>query len=83
MSRLFFVYNPSKMAKTLRLNVLGPFHSQWSDGTVLDETGDERARHNLRQALSKIRRSYGPLISSNGETLALSLALRDALVAVV
>ena len=105
MSRLFFVYNPSKMAKTLRLNVLGPFHAQWSDGTALDvtgkkvqgllgylavesarphsreqlaallwsETGDERARHNLRQALSKIRRSYGPLISSNGDTLALDL----------
>ncbi|MBW1876714.1 MAG: hypothetical protein JRI98_15520, partial [Deltaproteobacteria bacterium] len=107
MSRLFFVYNPSKMAKTLRLNVLGPFHAQWSDGTALDvtgkkiqgllgylavesarphsreqlaallwsETGDERARHNLRQALSKIRRSYGPLISSNGEALALDLEL--------
>ena len=51
------------MAKTLRLNVLGPFHAQWSDGTL--------------------RRSYGPLISSNGETLALNLVLRDALVAVV
>jgi TolB-like protein/Tfp pilus assembly protein PilF len=105
MTRLFFVYNPSKMAKTLRLNVLGPFHAQWSDGDALDvtgkkaqgllgylavesarphsrdqlasllwsETGDERARHNLRQALSKIRRSYGPLISSNGDTLALDL----------
>jgi TolB-like protein/Tfp pilus assembly protein PilF len=107
MSRLFFVYNPSSMAKTLRLNVLGPFHAQWSDGTALDvtgkkiqgllgylavesarphnreqiaallwsETGDERARHNLRQALSKIRRSHGALISSNGETLALDLEL--------
>jgi TolB-like protein/Tfp pilus assembly protein PilF len=107
MRRLFFVYNPSKMAKSLRLNVLGPFHAQWSDGTALDvtgkksqgllgylavesarphsreqlaallwsETGDERARHNLRQALSKIRRSYGPLIASNGETLALDLEL--------
>jgi adenylate cyclase len=105
MSRLFFVYNPSTMAKTLRLNVLGPFHAQWSDGESLEvtgkktqgllgylavesarphsreqlagllwsETGDERARHNLRQALSKIRRSYGPLISSTGDTLALDL----------
>ena len=105
MSRLFFVYNPSTMAKTLRLNVLGPFHAQWSDGEPLEvtgkktqgllgylavesarphsrerlagllwsETGDERARHNLRQALSKIRRSYGPLISSTGDTLALDL----------
>jgi adenylate cyclase len=93
------------MAKTLRLNVLGPFHAQWSDGEPLEvtgkktqgllgylavesarphsreqlagllwsETGDERARHNLRQALSKIRRSYGPLISSTGDTLALDL----------
>jgi TolB-like protein len=105
MRRLFFVYNPSTMTKTLRLNVLGPFQAQWSDGTPLEvtgkkiqgllgylavesarphtreqmaallwsETGDERARHNLRQALSKIRRSYGPLISSAGETLALDL----------
>jgi TolB-like protein len=93
------------MTKTLRLNVLGPFQAQWSDGTPLEvtgkkiqgllgylavesarphtreqlaallwsETGDERARHNLRQALSKIRRSYGPLISSTGETLTLDL----------
>ncbi len=105
--RLFFVYNPSEMAKTLRLNVLGPFNAQWSDGSPLDvtgkktqallgylavesarphsrdrlaallwgDTGDERARHNLRQALSKIRRSVGPLIASNGETLALDLEL--------
>jgi TolB-like protein/Tfp pilus assembly protein PilF len=93
------------MSRTLRLNVLGPFDAQWSDGTVLEvtgkkiqallgylavesarphsreqlasllwsETGDERARHNLRQALSKIRRSYGPLISSTGDALALDL----------
>jgi adenylate cyclase len=105
MSCLFFVYNPSTMAKTLRLNILGPFYAQWSDGEPLEvtgkktqgllgylavesarphsreqlagllwsETGDERARHNLRQALSKIRRSYGPLISSTGDTLALDL----------
>ena len=105
MRRLFFVYNPSRMSRTLRLNVLGPFDAQWSDGTPLEvtgkkiqgllgylavesarphsreqlaallwsETGDERARHNLRQALSKIRRSYGPLISSTGEALALDL----------
>jgi TolB-like protein len=93
------------MSRTLRLNVLGPFDAQWSDGTPLEvtgkkiqgllgylavesarphsreqlaallwsETGDERARHNLRQALSKVRRSYGPLISSTGEALALDL----------
>jgi TolB-like protein/Tfp pilus assembly protein PilF len=103
MRRLFFVYNPSTMGRTLRLDVLGPFQGQWSDGTPLEvtgkkiqgllgylavesarphsreqvaallwsETGDERARHNLRQALSKIRRSYGPLITSVGETLSL------------
>jgi TolB-like protein/cytochrome c-type biogenesis protein CcmH/NrfG len=107
MWRLFFVYNPSRMSRTLRLNVLGPFDAQWSDGTALDvtgkkiqgllgylavesarphsreqvaallwsETGDERARHNLRQALSKIRRSCGPLIASTGDALALDLDL--------
>jgi TolB-like protein len=107
MRRLFFVYNPSTMSKTLRLNILGPFHAQWSDGAELEvtgkkiqgllgylavesarphsreqvaallwsETGDERARHNLRQALSKIRRSYGPLIASVGDALALDLDL--------
>jgi len=37
----------------------------WSD------TGDERARHNLRQALSKIRRTVGPMITTTGETLSL------------
>jgi TolB-like protein/tetratricopeptide (TPR) repeat protein len=107
MWRLFFVYNPSRMSRTLRLNVLGPFDAQWSDGTALavtgkkiqgllgylavesarphsreqvaallwSETGDERARHNLRQALSKIRRSCGPLIASTGDALALDLDL--------
>jgi len=107
MSRLFFVYNRSTMARTLRLNVLGPFHCEWSDGAALEvtgkkiqgllgylatesarphsrerlaallwsETGDERARHNLRQALSKIRRSHGPLIASTGDALALDLQL--------
>jgi TolB-like protein/DNA-binding SARP family transcriptional activator len=34
-------------------------------------TTDERARHNLRQAISKIRRICGPLLRSNGETLAI------------
>jgi TolB-like protein len=32
-------------------------------------TGDDRARHNLRQALSKIRQTCGPVILSDGETL--------------
>ncbi|MGB5703560.1 MAG: BTAD domain-containing putative transcriptional regulator [Polyangiales bacterium] len=95
------------MARTLRLNVLGPFQAQWSDGTPLEvtgkkiqgllgylavesarphsreqvaallwsETGDERARHNLRQALSKIRRTYGPMIASTGESLSLDLQM--------
>ena len=105
MTRLFFVYNPSTMGRTLRLDVLGPFQARRSDGTPVkvtgkkiqgllgylavesarphsreqvasllwSETGDERARHNLRQALSKIRRSHGPLIASVGDTLSLDL----------
>ena len=44
-------------------------------GLLWAETGDERARHNLRQALSKVRRACGPLISSNGDGLALDLDL--------
>ncbi len=95
------------MGRTLRLDVLGPFRAEWSDGTPLgvtgkkiqgllgylavesarphsreqvaallwSDTGDERARHNLRQALSKIRRAYGPLIESVGESLSLDPAL--------
>lgn len=35
----------------------------WSD------TGEERARHNLRQGLSRIRRSCGPVIVSHGDAL--------------
>ena len=94
------------MGRTIRLDVLGPFQAQWSDGTPLEvtgkkiqallgylavenarphsreqvaallwsETGDERARHNLRQALSKIRRTCGPLVASVGDTLALDPA---------
>ena len=42
------------------------------------ETGDERARHNLRQAISKIRRVHGPLIMSVGETLGLDRELCSA-----
>jgi TolB-like protein/DNA-binding SARP family transcriptional activator/Tfp pilus assembly protein PilF len=95
------------MARTLHLNVLGPFEARWSDGAPAEltgkkiqallgylavenhrphsreqvagllwgETGDERARHNLRQALSKIRRACGPVIPSNGDALALDLGL--------
>ena len=91
------------MAWTLRINVLGPFQAERSNGAPLEisgkksqallgfmaiehdrphsrehlssllwsETGDERARHNLRQALSKLRRSYGSLISTSGDRVAL------------
>ena len=45
MSRLFFVYNPSTMAKTLRLNVLWtPSHAQWSDGETARGHGQENPR---------------------------------------
>lgn len=40
-------------------------------GMLWSETGDERARHNLRQALSAIRRSCGPVIDSQGDLLQL------------
>lgn len=40
----------------------------WSD------TGDERARHNVRQALSKIRRCCDSLVASRGESLELNQA---------
>jgi TolB-like protein/Tfp pilus assembly protein PilF len=40
-------------------------------GMLWAETGDERARHNLRQSLSAIRRSCGPLIVSQGNLLEL------------
>jgi len=33
------------------------------------ETGEERARHNLRQALSKIRQSCGDVIASRGDSV--------------
>ena len=47
-------------------------HSREQVAALLwSETGDERARHNLRQALSKIRRTIGPLIVSTGESLSL------------
>ena len=36
-------------------------------------TGEDRARHNLRQALGKIRACCGPLVVSNGDTLAIDL----------
>ena len=80
----------------LRLNVLGRFEAQWSDGEPVDlttkkaqallaylaverarphtreqlatmlwaDTGDERARHNLRQALSKIRCSCDSVVTA-------------------
>jgi adenylate cyclase len=37
-------------------------------------TSDERARHNLRQALSKIRRTCGSIVLSEGESVAIDRA---------
>jgi len=37
-------------------------------------TNDERARHNLRQALSKIRRTCGSIVLSEGESVAIDRA---------
>lgn len=42
-------------------------------GLLWGETGDERARHNLRQALAKIRRSYGEVVQSRGDALQIDL----------
>jgi adenylate cyclase len=42
------------------------------------ETGDERARHNLRQALSKIRRTCDSLIVAKGDALQLDDQLCEA-----
>jgi TolB-like protein/Tfp pilus assembly protein PilF len=42
-------------------------------GLLWSETGDERARHNLRQALAKIRRSYGEVLRSRGDALQIDL----------
>jgi TolB-like protein len=36
-------------------------------------TGEDRARHNLRQALGKIRACCGPLVVSSGDSLAIDL----------
>ena len=48
----------------------GRAHTRDQLATLLwSETGDERARHNLRQALSKIRRCCDSLIISRGESL--------------
>jgi adenylate cyclase len=40
-------------------------------GMLWGETGDDRARHNLRQSLSAIRRTCGPVIDSQGDLLRL------------
>ena len=45
-------------------------HTREKLATLLwGETGEERARHNLRQALSKIRQCCGPVITSRGDAL--------------
>jgi adenylate cyclase len=41
------------------------------------EMGDERSRHNLRQALSKIRRGCEELLVADGETIRLNDAICD------
>ena len=57
----------------------GRGHSRERLATLLwSETGDERARHNLRQALSKIRRQLGPVIKSTGETVELERSFCDS-----
>lgn len=38
------------------------------------ETGDERARHNVRQALAKIRRCCDSIVASRGESLEINAA---------
>ncbi len=38
-------------------------------------TRDERARHNVRQALSRIRRTCGLIVSSDGETLSINRSI--------
>ena len=87
----------------LRLNVLGPFEAQWTDGepvglttkkaqallaylaverarlhtrdqlaTLLwSDRNDDRARHNLRQALSKIRGFSDCVVKASGDCLAI------------
>ena len=47
-------------------------------GMLWSETGDERARHNLRQSLSAIRRSCGEVIASQGDLLRLDRDLCTA-----
>ena len=54
----------------------GRGHTRERLATLLwSETGDERARHNLRQALSKLRRQLGPVITRSGETVELEPSL--------
>lgn len=94
------------MNRLLRLNVLGRFDAQWSNGEPVElttkkaqallaylavesarpqtrdqlatmlwaDTGDERARHNLRQALSKIRHCCDSVVTASGDCLAIDPA---------
>jgi TolB-like protein len=93
--------------RTLRINVLGPFNVQWTDGEPVGLTtkkaqallaylaverarphtrdhlatllwadkGDERARHNLRQALSRIRRCCGSVVQARDDYLLIDPAV--------
>jgi adenylate cyclase len=67
---------PGKKAQALvaYLAVEGPrAHSRETLASLLwAETGEERARHNLRQTLSKLRRSCEDLVSSDGDLLSLN-----------
>jgi TolB-like protein len=51
----------------------GRFHSRESLATLLwGGTGEERARHNVRQALSQIRRICGSIVVSKGQSLSIA-----------
>ena len=65
-----------KAAGLLAYLALSPNSSETRErlaGLLWSETGDERARHNLRQALAKIRRSYGEVLRSRGDAVQIDL----------
>ena len=57
-------------------------HSRESLATLLwGRTGDERARHNLRQSIARIRAEFGDIIASDGDCIALDRSVCDTDVA--
>ena len=53
-------------------------HSRESLATLLwGRTGDERARHNLRQSIARIRAEFGDIIVSSGDCIALDRSACD------